>query len=93
MLEVVGVVGIISLFQTPAKLFGLIGAYFYGLYLVHQPYVMWLGLRIREQPILLFLLIGVATIAVLSAWGITLEKSTNALVNKLLPRVRPANSS
>ena len=66
-------------------MFGLVGAFSYGLYLVHQPYVIWLGLRIREQPIWMFLLIAAATLAVLSAWGIVLEKGTNALVNKLIP--------
>jgi peptidoglycan/LPS O-acetylase OafA/YrhL len=84
MLEMVGVAGIISLFQGPAKLFGLVGVYSYGLYLIHQPYVIWLGLRIREQPIWVFLLIAVATLAVLSAWGMLLERATNALVNKLI---------
>jgi hypothetical protein len=33
----------------------------------------------------MFLLIAAATVAVLSAWGIALEKATNALVNKLTP--------
>jgi hypothetical protein len=33
----------------------------------------------------MFLLIVVATLSVLSAWGILLEKGTNALVNKLVP--------
>jgi peptidoglycan/LPS O-acetylase OafA/YrhL len=57
----------------------------YGIYLVHQPYVIWLGLRIREQSIWMFLLIVVATLAVLSGWGILLEKGTTSLVNKLVP--------
>jgi peptidoglycan/LPS O-acetylase OafA/YrhL len=83
-LEIVGVVGILSLFKGPAKLFGLVGIYSYGLYLIHQPYVIWLGLRIRQQPIWMFLLIAVATLAVLSAWGMLLEKTTNTLVNKLV---------
>jgi len=51
MLEIVGIAGFISLFNSPAKLFGLVGLYSYGLYLTHQPYVIWLGLRIREVPI------------------------------------------
>jgi peptidoglycan/LPS O-acetylase OafA/YrhL len=84
-LVIVGIAGIISCFPGPAKLFALIGAFSYGLYLIHQPYVIWLGLRIREQPIWMFLLIAVATLAVLSAWGIFLEKSTNALLDKLIP--------
>ena len=90
MLEIVGIAGIISLLQEPAKLFGLVGIYSYGLYLIHQPYVIWLGLRIREQPIWMFLLISVATLAVLSAWGMLLEKATNTLVNKLLSSRKPA---
>src|SRR5437764_5923899 len=91
-LEIVGVAGIISLFNGPAKIFGLVGLYSYGLYLIHQPYVIWLGLRIREQPIWMCLLISVATLAVLSAWGALLEKATNTLVNKLVSRKKTANA-
>ena len=83
-LEIVGIAGLILLFKGLAKVFGLVGLYSYGLYLIHQPYVIWLGLRIREQPIWMFLLIAVATLAVLSAWGMLLEKATNTLVNKLV---------
>ena len=90
MLEIVGIAGFISLFQGPAKLFGLVGLYSYGLYLTHQPYVIWLELRIREVPIWIFLLICIPTLAVLSAWGMVLEKGTNALVNKLVSFRKPA---
>jgi len=89
-LEIVGIAGLISLFKRPANVFGLVGLYSYGLYLIHQPYVIWLGVRIREQPIWMFLLIAVATLAVLSAWGMLLEKATNALVNKLVPARKTA---
>jgi peptidoglycan/LPS O-acetylase OafA/YrhL len=92
MLEIVGIAGIISLFKGPAGLFGLVGLYSYGLYLIHQPYVIWLGLRIREVPIWAFLLICVPTLAVLSAWGMILEKATNALVNKLASLRKPAHA-
>src|SRR5947207_8773379 len=77
MLEIVGIHGIILLSKEPAILFGLEGLDSYGLYLIHQPYVIWLGLRIREVPIWAFLLICVPTLAVLSAWGMFLEKTTN----------------
>src|SRR5438874_4653003 len=90
MLEIVGIAGLISLFQRPAKLCGLVGLYSYGLYLTHQPYVIWLGLRIREVPIWGFLLICIPTLAVLSAWGMLLEKGTNTLVNKLTSLRKPA---
>src|SRR5437899_11926731 len=84
-LAIVGVAGLISRAAGLAKIAGLVGVYSYGLYLIHQPYVIWLGLRIRPQPISIFIFIFLITAAVLSAWGIVLEKTTNALVNKLLP--------
>src|SRR5438552_1591198 len=84
-LVIAGVAGIISRFPRPAKVISLVGVFSYGIYLVHQPYVIWLGLRIREQPIWMFLLIVVATLSVLSAWGILLEKGTTSIVNKLVP--------
>src|SRR5437899_3523083 len=83
MLEIVGIAGLISLFNSPAKLFSVVGLYSYGLYLIHQPYVIWLSCRIREVPIWGFLLICVPVLALLSAWGMVLEKATNALVNKI----------
>ena len=85
LLEVVGVAGIIVRLSGLARVFGLIGAFSYGLYLVHQPYVIWLGLRIREQPVWMFLLIAAAVLAVLSVLGIALEKTTNALLDKFIP--------
>jgi len=85
-LVLVGIAGIISHFPLPAKVIGLVGAFSYGIYLVHHPYVIWLGLRIREQPIWMFLLIALAVMAVLSAWGIVLEKGTNALLDKLISK-------
>src|SRR5262245_59526668 len=92
MLEIVGIAGFISLFNSPAKLFGLVGLYSYGLYLTHQPYVIWLGLRIREVPIWGFLLICIPTLALLSAWGMLLEKGTNELVNKLTSLKKTAHA-
>jgi len=38
----------------------------------------------------MFLLIFVATLAVLSTWGIFLEKTTDTLVNKLVPAKKRA---
>ena len=84
-LVLVGIAGIIARFPRPAQAIGLVGAFSYGIYLVHHPYVIWLGLRIREQPLWMFFLITIATLVVVSAWGIILEKATNALVNKLIP--------
>ena len=74
------------------KVFGLVGLYSYGLYLIHQPYVIWLGLRIREVPIWMFLLICIPTLVLLSAWGMLLEKATNTLVNKLVWLRKPVHT-
>lgn len=89
-LVLTGMSGIIARFSYPARVLGLVGVYSYGIYLIHQPYVIWLGLRIREQPIWMFFLITLVTLTVMSAWGISLEKATNALVSKLSPaRAKP----
>ncbi len=87
-LVLVGLAGIVWRLSFPAKVLGLVGAFSYGIYLVHQPYAIWLGLRIREQPISMFLLTAAATLIVLSAWGLVLEKATNALMNKIMPTKR-----
>src|SRR5438874_1095464 len=91
-LEIVGIAGLISMFGAPAKVFGLVGLYSYGLYLIHQPYVIWLGLRIRDVPIWAFLLICVPTLAALSAWGMFLENGTNRLVDRLGSLRQPVNA-
>ena len=89
-LAIVGIAGVILRLGALAKILTLLGAYSYGLYLIHQPYVIWLGLKIRPQPISIFILIFLITAAVLSVWGTVLEKITNNLVNRLLPTKKPA---
>src|SRR5437588_6876249 len=68
-LAIVGIAGLISRVNVLAKVIGLVGAYSYGLYLIHQPYVIWLGLKIRPQPITTFIFIFLITADALSAWG------------------------
>jgi peptidoglycan/LPS O-acetylase OafA/YrhL len=91
-LVIVGVAGFISRATGFAKILSLVGIYSYGLYLIHQPYVIWLGLWIRPLSILAFLFVFVITLAILSAWGIILEKTTNALVSKILPGRKPVTA-
>jgi peptidoglycan/LPS O-acetylase OafA/YrhL len=83
LLVILGIAGFLARLSVAAQVFALVGTYSYGIFLTHQPYVIWLGLRIREQPMWLFPFIAVATLAVLSAWGIVLEKTTNALLQML----------
>ncbi len=85
LLVILGIAGIISRFPGPAKVFALVGAFSYGIYLVHQPYAIWLGLRVREEPPGMFFLIAAALLAAISIWGIVLEKTMNVLLNKLIP--------
>jgi peptidoglycan/LPS O-acetylase OafA/YrhL len=89
-LVLTGVAGLISRFTALAKIFGLVGAYSYGIYLLHHPYVIWLGLRIRDHSIGMFLIIAAITLAVISALGIVLEKATNALVTRIFPAKKKA---
>jgi peptidoglycan/LPS O-acetylase OafA/YrhL len=89
-LVIVGVAGLLSRIGGLAKILSLVGLYSYGLYLIHQPYVIWLGLRIRPLSIAAFFFVFVLTLVILSAWGMFLEKGTNSLVNKLLARRKPA---
>ena len=92
-LVLVGLAGIIARFSFPTRVLGLVGAFSYGVYLIHHPYVIWLGLRIRDQPVWMFFLITLVTLAVLCAWGMTLEKATNSLVNRIVQRKpKPARS-
>jgi peptidoglycan/LPS O-acetylase OafA/YrhL len=67
-----------------AKWLGLVGVFSYGIYLVHQPYVIWVGLRIRDWPAWAFFLITAVVLIVLSAWGIFLEKFANAMLEKVI---------
>ena len=85
-LVIVGLAGFMSRVPALARIISLVGVYSYGLYLIHQPYVIWLGLHIRPQPVLVFLLIFLVTLAILSAWGSLLERTTNGVVTKFLPR-------
>src|SRR2546423_1244681 len=81
-LAIVGIAGLISRVSSLASAIALIGTYSYGLYLIHQPYVIWLGLKVRPLSILIFVLVFLISAAILSAWGMILEKTTNNVVNK-----------
>jgi len=89
-LVLLGLSGLIARFRYLADTIGLVGVFSYGIYLIHHPYIIWLGLRIREQPIWLFLLIAAATLAIISAWGIILEKTINGLVDRLSEKNKPS---
>ena len=80
----VGIAGLLEKWAFAAKWLGLVGVFSYGIYLVHQPYVIWVGLRIQDEPAWAFFLIAAVVLVVLSAWGIWLEKFANAMLDRVI---------
>jgi peptidoglycan/LPS O-acetylase OafA/YrhL len=56
---VLGVAGLISKIGRATQILALVGTYSYGIFLIHQPYVIWLGFRVRPLPFLVFLFLAV----------------------------------
>ena len=64
---------------------GRIGVFSYGLYLIHQPYVLYVGgLAADRVGLLAYVGIGFATVALLATLCIPLERSVNRLVDRVL---------
>jgi len=61
-----------------------VGAFSYGLYLIHQPYVIYLGERMRRMPLREFVAIACPVIAVLALLSAQLERYVNRLASRLL---------
>ncbi|MBI3798778.1 MAG: acyltransferase [Deltaproteobacteria bacterium] len=63
-----------------------VGAFSYGLYLLHQPYVIYFGERMRTLSPLVFIVLAGAIIAVLTMVAIPLERYVNQLTSRVLDR-------
>jgi peptidoglycan/LPS O-acetylase OafA/YrhL len=61
-----------------------IGAYSYGLYLLHQPYVLYFAARARHLPTPGFLAVLAALIAVLTLASMAIERAMNRLTQRVL---------
>jgi peptidoglycan/LPS O-acetylase OafA/YrhL len=74
-----------------AAVVSFVGIYSYGLYLVHQPYVIYVGERLRGFSMPVFLVAACATMALLTLCVIPVERSVNQLVARLItrPKVPP----
>ncbi len=68
------------------RLLAYVGAFSYGLYLLHQPYVIYFGERLRDLNMLTVSLVGWGLIAVLTVCAIPLERYVNHLTNRVLDR-------
>jgi peptidoglycan/LPS O-acetylase OafA/YrhL len=60
-----------------------VGAYSYGLYLLHQPYVTYAGERLRDLNVATFVPIALALTALLAVATIPLERWTNRAVSAM----------
>ena len=54
-----------------------VGAYSYGLYLIHQPYMIDLAIRVRELAMPAAVAAGLALVAVLTILSMFLERYVN----------------
>lgn len=59
-----------------------IGTYSYGLYLLHQPYVLYFGERMENLGLLAYVAIGAIIIAIIAMGSVLLEKAVNQMVNR-----------
>jgi len=63
-----------------------VGAFSYGLYLLHQPYVIYFGERMRDLSMPMFVVLACIIIALLTLGTIPLERYVNQLMDRLLDR-------
>ncbi|MBI3756896.1 MAG: acyltransferase [Deltaproteobacteria bacterium] len=68
------------------RMFAYVGAFSYGLYLLHQPYVIYFGERVRDLNLLTVSLVGWGIIAGLTVCAIPLERYVNQLTSRVLDR-------
>jgi peptidoglycan/LPS O-acetylase OafA/YrhL len=61
-----------------------VGVYSYGFYLVHQPYVIYAGSRLRGLTMSEFALVDLILVAILAYGSSWLERGVNAITNRIL---------
>lgn len=81
---VTGVAALVSRVPVLSRWLALAGTYSYGIYLVHQPYMIRWGTILNGRPIWMFALGAVAAWMTMILWGSALEKGTNALTQWVL---------
>ena len=74
----------LSRMPSISSLVARVGFYSYGLYLIHQPLVFYLGRLLNDVNILTFTLIAWLIIPILAALSIQLEKTINAISERVL---------
>ena len=61
-----------------------VGIYSYGFYLVHQPYVIYFGARIRDLNMAEFAIAAIPLIACLAYASSWFERAVNAIADRIL---------
>jgi peptidoglycan/LPS O-acetylase OafA/YrhL len=61
-----------------------VGVASYGLYLLHQPYVLYFAERMRELETPMFVAAASGIIVVLALGAMALERAVNALTDRVL---------
>jgi peptidoglycan/LPS O-acetylase OafA/YrhL len=69
-----------------------VGAYSYGLYLLHQPYVLYFGARLREKPMLYFVPYAFAILGIITILSMIIERYVNTLINNLFSQPKVSRS-
>ena len=65
-----------------------VGAYSYGLYLLHQPYVIYFGEHLREEPMLHFVLYAFLILGIITILSMLIEWYLNYLTNMLFSQAK-----
>ena len=78
---IAGLIGRISWLSWMGQALAICGTYSYGIYLIHQPHMIFLGKRIEDLSPLMFVPVALAGIVAVSLWGIGFEKLVNFFIN------------
>jgi peptidoglycan/LPS O-acetylase OafA/YrhL len=65
-----------------------VGAFSYGLYLLHQPYVIYFGERMRDLSVPVFTVVACVILTMITLCAIPLERYVNQLTSRVLDRKR-----
>lgn len=80
-----------ALLPRVAGVLAYVGAFSYGLYLLHQPYVIYFGERMRDLSMPVFTILAFGIIALLTSATIPLERYVNQLTSRVLDRKKESS--